>query len=165
LKLSITEVAEVAEVVAAVGVIISIIYLGYEVRQNTVAVRSTAYQAIHDAEDQFWSDLVSEPGVADLWQRGLEGGVEKLASEDRSRFTVTARRLIYLYQNVHYQNRKGVLDRELWEAWVASLDEFLVYPGFGDVLDEVRPHLSEPFNTLVNDRLNALDPSTAAIGR
>ena len=156
MKLSITEVAEVAEVVAAIGVIISLIYLGYEIRQNTVAVRSTAYQAIHDAEDQFWSDLVSEPGVADLWRRGLDVGLEDLTAEERARFTVTARRLIYLYQNVHYQNRKGVVDTELWDAWVASLDEFLAYRGFRDVLDEVRPHLSGPFNTLVSSRLNTL---------
>lgn len=152
MKLSITEIAEVAEVIAAIGVIISLIYLGYEVRQNTVAVRTTAYQAIHDAEDQFWSDLVSEPGVADLWQRGLQLGRENLTSEERARFNVTARRLIYLYQNVHYQNRQGVVDTELWDAWVASLDEFLTYQGFNEVLDEVRPHLSEPFNSLVSSR-------------
>lgn len=156
MKLSITEVAEVAEVVAAIGVIISLIYLGYEIRQNTVAVRSTAYQAIHDAEDQFWSDLVSGPGVADLWQRGLDGGLKGLTAEERARFTVTARRLIYLYQNVHYQNRKGVVDAELWDAWAASLDQYLAYRGFRDVLDEVRPHLSEPFNTLVINRLESL---------
>lgn len=156
MKLTITEVAEVAEVIAAIGVIISLIYLGYEIRQNTVAVRSTAYQAIHDAEDQFWSDLVSEPGVADLWRRGLDFGLEDLTAEERARFTVIARRLIYLYQNVHYQNRKGVVDLELWGAWVASLDEFLGYRGFRDVLDETRPHLSEPFNTLVTGRLNTL---------
>ena len=155
-KLTITEIAEVAEVVAAVGVLVSLLYVGYEVKQNTTAVQSTAYQAIHDAEDQFWSDLVSEPGAAALWQNGLDNGVESLEPGGRERFTVTARRLIYLFQNVHYQYRKGVVDDELWDAWLASLDEFLGEPGFEDVLRSISPHLSDPFNQLVAERMDQL---------
>lgn len=152
-RMTITELAEVAEVVAAVGVLLSLIYVGYEIRQNTTAVRSTAYQAIHDAEDGFWSDLAGDAGAARLWEQGLDSGPEPLAEGDRERFTVVARRLIYLFQNVHYQYRKGVVDEELWEAWLASLDEFLAEPGFREVLREVRPHLSGPFDRLVDERL------------
>jgi len=151
-KLTIGEIAEIAEVIAAVGVLVSLLYVGYEIKQNTVAVRSTAYQAIHDAEDGFWSDLASDAGAARLWERGLDLGLEPLAGGDRERFTVVARRLIYLFQNVHYQNRKGVVDEELWAAWVASLDEFLAEPGFRDVLRDIAPHLSDPFNELVGQR-------------
>jgi hypothetical protein len=64
-KLSITELAEVAEVVAGVGVLLSLLYVGFEIRQNTTAVRSTAYQAIHDAEDGFWSDQLIDRRLSD----------------------------------------------------------------------------------------------------
>jgi hypothetical protein len=148
------EMAEVAEVIAAVGVLLSLLYVGHEIKQNTTAVRSTAYQAIHDAEDGFWSDLASDPGAARLWQQGLESGLEPLAEGDLERFSVVARRLIYLYQNVHYQYRKGVVDEELWDAWLASLDEFLAEPGFREVLLDVSDHLSDPFNRLVEERLS-----------
>ena len=152
-KLTIGEIAEIAEVVAAVGVLVSLLYVGYEIKQNTAAVRSTAYQAIHDAEDGFWSDLAGDAEAARLWENGLDEGLEPLAAGDRERFTVTARRLIYLFQNVHYQNRKGVVDQELWDAWLASLDEFLAEPGFQEVFFEVSPHLSDPFNQLVDRRM------------
>ena len=155
-RMTITELAEVAEVVAAVGVLLSLLYVGYEVKQNTTAVRSTAYQAIHDAEDGFWSDLASDAGAARLWQQGLDSGLEALAEGDRDRFTVISRRLIYLYQNVHYQYTKGVVDEELWGAWLASLDEFLAERGFREVLLDVRPHLSDPFNRLVDERLSGV---------
>ncbi|MDH3769027.1 MAG: hypothetical protein OES99_11315, partial [Gammaproteobacteria bacterium] len=150
------EIAEVAEVVAAVGVLISLLYVGYEVNQNTAAVKSTAYQAIHDAEDGFWSDLASDETAARLWENGLNGGLEKLGHDERPRYVLATRRLIYLFQNVHYQSRKGVVDAELWGAWVASLDEFLVKPGFREVLDIIRPHLSDPFNQLVDSRITRL---------
>jgi len=150
--MKITEMAEVAEVVAAVGVLISLLYVGYEINQNTVAVRSTAYQAIHDAEDQFWADLGGDPVAVQLWQAGLRGGLANLDTPERDRFVVIARRLIYLYQNVHYQNRKGVVEEDLWQAWAVSLDEFIAEPGFSEVLDDVRPHLSDEFKGLVDQR-------------
>jgi hypothetical protein len=158
--MTIGEMAEVAEVVAAVGVLLSLLYVGYEIKQNTTAVRSTAYQAIHDAEDGFWADLASDAGAARLWQQGLDTGLESLEEGDRERFTVVVRRLIYLFQNVHYQYRKGVVDEELWEAWLASLDEFLFEPGFREVFLDVRLHLSDPFNQLIDARL-----SDAALAR
>ena len=154
--MKLVEIAEVAEVIAAVGVLISLLYVGYEINQNTVAVKSTAYQAIQDAEDGFWSDLTSDATIAQLWGKGLEGGLEKLEPSERARFVLSARRLIYLFQNVHYQSRKGVVDAELWTAWVASLDEFVVQPGFLDVLEIARPHLSDPFNQLLDSRITGL---------
>ena len=63
----------------------------------------TAYQAIHDAEDQFWETPVSDAAASSLWDTGLRGGLEAIAPDQQARFTLTARRLIYLYQNVHYQ--------------------------------------------------------------
>ena len=151
--MKLVELAEVAEVIAAVGVLISLLYVGYEINQNTVAVQSNAYQAIHDAEDDFWSDLTGDATMAQLWEKGLEAGLEKLEPAERTRFVLAARRLIYLFQNVHYQSRKGVVDDELWTAWVASMDEFVVQPGFRDVLEITRPHLSDPFNQLLDSRV------------
>ncbi len=154
--MKLVELAEVAEVIAAVGVLISLLYVGYEIKQNTVAVKSSAYQAIHDAEDEFWSDLTGDATMALLWEKGLESGLQNLEPSDRTRFVLAARRLIYIFQNVHYQNRKEVVDDELWLAWVASIDEFLVQPGFRDVLEIARPHLSDPFNQLLDSRIMLL---------
>lgn len=150
--MKIKKVAAIAEIVSAVAVVISLIYVGYELRQNTAAVRSTAYQSIHDAEDLFWQSISADAQLSAVWDAGLSGGLETLRPTERSQFTITVRRLIYLYQNVHYQRRKDVVDDELWTAWLASLDEHLATKGFTDVLVEVKPHLSDPFNELIDSR-------------
>lgn len=150
--MKIKKVASIAEIVSAVAVIVSLLYVGYEVRQNTAVVKSTAYQSIHDAEDLFWSGISIDAKLSASWQAGLDGGLQSLSSDQQPQFSITARRLIYLFQNVHYQRRKGVIDDELWGAWVASLDEFLVQRGFTEVLTITRPHLSKPFVDLVDNR-------------
>ena len=145
-------ITSIAEIVSAVAVIISLVYLGYEVRQNTVAVASGSYQAIHDAEDAFWQSISGDPSASDAWERGLAEGMAELAPQEKAQFSINARRLIYLFQNVHYQRRKGVVDDELWDAWAASLDEFLALPGFAHMVEVTRPHLSGPFLEHVDSR-------------
>lgn len=150
--MKIKKVAAIAEIVSAIAVVISLIYVAYELRQNTAAVRSTAYQSIHDAEDLFWQSISADAQLSSVWDAGLSGGLDALQPAARSQFAITVRRLIYLYQNVHYQRRKGVVDDELWSAWLASLDEHLDMKGFTEVLTDTRPHLSEPFNELLDSR-------------
>lgn len=148
----IEKLASVAEIVSALAVVVSLLYVGWEVRQNTTAVKSSAYQSIHDAEDLFWSSVSSDPHVSALWETGLRGGLEALQPEQRPQFVALGKRLIYLFQNVHYQRRKGVVDDELWNAWLASLDEFRAQKGFQEVIGMTRPHLSDPFRELLNSR-------------
>jgi hypothetical protein len=150
--MKIKKVAAIAEIISAVAVIVSLLYVGYEVRQNTAAVKSTAYQSIHDAEDLFWQSISADSELSVLWDAGMIGGLEALEPAERSQYAITVRRLIYLYQNVHYQQRKGVVDDELWNAWLASLDQHLGMRGFVEVLRDTKPHLSAPFNELLNSR-------------
>ena len=150
--MKIKKAAAIAEVVSAIAVVISLLYVGYEVRQNTAAVKSTAYQSIHDAEDLFWQSISADAELSALWDAGMTGGLDALQPAQRSQYTIIVRRLIYLYQNVHYQRRKGVVDDELWNAWLASLDQHLAMQGFAEVLRDTKPHLSDPFNELLKSR-------------
>jgi len=151
--MSLEKVTSVAEIVSAIALIISLLYVASEVKQNTKATKSTTYQAIHDAEDQFWSSLSADKELSMLWDKGLKIGISSLQLDEKAQFTISTKRLIYMFQNVHYQRRKDVVDDELWDAWVASLDEFLSEPGFQDVIQSAKPHLSSHFNELIDSRL------------
>jgi hypothetical protein len=76
-----------------------------------------------------------------------------LSSGQQSQFRTVAKRVIYLFQNVHYQRRKGVVDDEFWAGWVTSLDEFVGQQGFQDVLATTRPHLGDPFQASLDSRM------------
>ena len=151
---NIDKAASLAEIISAIALIISLLYVASEVKQNTKATKSTTYQAIHDAEDQYWSSLSGNKELSIIWNKGLKNGMSSLNTDEQTQFTISIRRLIYMFQNVHYQKRKDAVDDELWDAWVASLDEFLSEPGFQDVVQITKPHLSSYFNNLIESRLD-----------
>ena len=57
--MKLAELAQVAEIIAAVAVVVSLVYVGIEVRSNTSAVRGAAMQAIATTDlsaERTWSD-------------------------------------------------------------------------------------------------------------
>ena len=63
--------ASIAEIVAAVGIIISLLFVGFEVRDGNLETRAATTQAALDAEMAFQTQLVE---YADVWQHVIISG-------------------------------------------------------------------------------------------
>ena len=124
--MSLDLIVVIAEVVGAAGVILSLLFVAMQLRENTHALRSTESHALHDSENVFYSDLSSDPDLARIWELA-PAGISNIPEEDRPQWNIIALRLILLFQMVHYQRRKRMVDDELWEAWDASWVENDVY--------------------------------------
>jgi hypothetical protein len=52
---------EVREVVGFAGVVASLVFVGVEIRQNTVTARAAAYQAMGEAVSDSWIGVSDDP--------------------------------------------------------------------------------------------------------
>ena len=71
--MSIQDWAAIGEMVGAIAVVVSLIYVGVQLRQNTLATRvitSQAFIQIHGGEAD---PIVQEPAFRDIYWRGLAG--------------------------------------------------------------------------------------------
>jgi hypothetical protein len=58
MKLTLTEIAELAEVIAAVAIVISLIFVGMQLRENTIATKSAnANASVAAIQDWYENDL------------------------------------------------------------------------------------------------------------
>ncbi len=71
-----TAIGSVAEIVAAVGVIVSLIYLALQVRQNTQSIRAATYDAMVRTNGDFLLPLIQDPDLARTFERAVEGWSE-----------------------------------------------------------------------------------------
>ena len=91
LNFNINKVASMAEILSAIALIISLLYIAREVRQNTKATKSSTYQSIHDAEDQYWSSLSNNKELTLIWNKGLKNGMSSLNSDEQTQFIISIR--------------------------------------------------------------------------
>lgn len=66
------EVASIAEIAGGFAVVISLIYVGLQLRQNTSAIRSATAQAVHDNYAAWYINLPNDPALNDLVIKGLQ---------------------------------------------------------------------------------------------
>jgi len=108
----------VRQFAAAVGVVLSLVFVGIQIRQNTAAVRSATLQALSDAQRELILSSVLEENHSALVTRVFRGET----SEDFTEFENT--RLFGWYvvlvahlQNTYLQREAGVVDDDVFESF------------------------------------------------
>lgn len=133
-----------------VGVVITLVYLAIQIRQNTAQLRSAADQTrlssldeINRELDAWQSDLVVSEEVANIWLRGLKGD-EQLRGADRMRFEYHGARLVHIWQGNYFRYRETG-DAENWGTTISHVQMFLGWPGFRAYWDRTKHLQTEAF--------------------
>ncbi|MCH7600444.1 MAG: hypothetical protein IH973_11865 [Myxococcales bacterium] len=126
--MTLEDLGNIGESVGAIGVIVSLVYLATQIRQNTKAVRSNTSQAITDSRVEFLSSISDNPEVARMFFSGLSD-LDSLGPDERSRFAIMMARFIATMENCHYQHLRGAMDQEQWTRMLGILRWFMSTPG------------------------------------
>jgi hypothetical protein len=100
--------AAIAEALGAIGVVASLIYVGYQVKETRKAVRAATAQARTDLGVQLITSRYTSD-IAELLEKSALTDTELSAAEAfklKSFFTAHVRHC----QNLYYQHREGLLD-------------------------------------------------------
>ena len=118
--MTIQDLGSIGEFVAAIVVVITLIFLTVQTRQNTQAVKnSTALSGL-----QFWTDFAAriahDPEMTDLYVRGMLS-FTTLTPDDKVRFDLLAVTFTKAAETFFRLNRGGSLDPSEWESWERSI--------------------------------------------
>lgn len=127
--MSLETLANLGEFLAAIGMFVSLVYLGVQTRQNTLAVRGGAQQTWSQISGELLHDLYSDAEVASLFQRATSAE-DGLTDVEQFRFHVIMLRLIRNAEGLAYLQERGLVDSDIWNAYLASTRCYLELPGF-----------------------------------
>jgi len=107
------QLANIAEISAAALVIVSLIYVGLQVRQNTVTIKS---QAVGSANQQAKTELLwfGNKEFAPLFQKSINAP-ETLTKDDLHQLNAWNILLLLGRSNFHQLYKLGVLSEERWK--------------------------------------------------
>ena len=120
--------AQLGEFVGGFFVVISLVYLAHQVRQNTTSLRTENYARALDRLSTVQRNLSSDGELNRIVVVGAQAP-EALSRSDRMRFTWYLYELVGAAEFVHHQARQGALPDEVWERWKATIVWWLSNPG------------------------------------
>lgn len=142
MKWKLSEIASVAEVVAAIGVILSLLFVGFQIKDGNRETRAATLQATLDSEMALQAEAMR---YADVWDKVLSG-TQLEEGEEKRRAILLVNMLMTLYQNQYYQFESGYLDRPpimeqpvtwpIYEEWRKSGGATNRPPEFLEILDK-----------------------------
>ena len=118
----------IGELVGLVVVIISVIYLALQVRQNTEVSRLTAAQSFADVDNAFVSIINTSPTLAEILHRG-SNDISILEGGERIQFEAFHDQVFISIQACYFQWQTGALDTRLWNTFKSASLDLLAHPG------------------------------------
>jgi hypothetical protein len=153
----------IGDFVGGIGVVITLIYLALQIRQNTRQVEQSMQvsraQALRDTYTPVWTLAAArDPELAAFYARGM-AQPEVLSSEEQIRFFFLMGTVLGEIEKNHLTYAQGLLTDERWESGLRQLRWYINQPGgayywqrfrsmhtraFADVVEQQRQDVGAP---------------------
>jgi len=148
------QLANIAEISAAALFIVSLIYVGLQVRQNTGATQAAAGQAYADAAITVVGLINSSSTLADILHRGANG-MSNLKDGEIIQFGAFLNQSFIIYETFYFQWKAGVLDSRLWSIYSHAIASLMVQTGQQQWWETRHHWYDQEFQEYVNQIIDA----------
>ena len=133
---------QIGELVAAIAVIVSLIYVGRQMKQNTEAVQISAAQEFVQMLNTFTADLGGSDEMAMIWYQGATD-YKSLDKVKVIRFHAMAAQWMKIMESSYQQWKRGAIDEDTWKGIVSIQQDTVVSSGLVE-WEKVRGHWLGP---------------------
>ncbi len=151
----------ITELVGLAAVILTLVFVGFELRQNTRAVESSATQEVHANFASWYASLQSDPELLMITVKGMQD-YGALDVREKGQFIAVFMVFTSNCQTAFYKWRDGLLDEELWNGWRQLSLNFFSTNGGKDFWDERSYMFGAGFRDFVNREIIPAKPNPKA---
>ena len=144
--------ANLGEIIGAITVVVSLIYLAVQVRQNTRAQQTENFSRALDRVAAIQATLSQDPETSVIFSKGVSDPSD-LTSRERMQFTWTMYELFGAFEFMFLASKTNAIPEEIWRRWSSAVAWWLSYSGV-QAWWSVRPiPFSESFTSYIDSLL------------
>ncbi len=120
--------ANLGEIIGAIAVVVSLIYLAAQVRQNTQAQRTENFSRALDRVAAMQSALSQDSETSVIFSKGV-ADPSKLTPRERLQFTWAMYELFGAFEFMFLASKTSSIPEEVWQRWSAAVAFWLSFSG------------------------------------
>ena len=134
-------IGAVGETVGALAVVISLVYLATQIRNQN---REAKISSVHEITEAFRQAITSfqDAQRATVYTKALND-YDGLSEAEKLQFISMVQGLLRVWEEAFYQFTEARLDERVWNAWVAQYRDWISSSGFQRVW-AIRKHTYSP---------------------
>jgi hypothetical protein len=118
----------IGEMIGGFAIIISLIYVGFQIRQNTKANQISAAHSYLDTQNGYVGLINLSGRLADILHRGVDD-MSELQGGDAIQFSAFHDQSFSSFQTFYIDWREGVLDDRLWDYYKHTIADLMFHHG------------------------------------
>lgn len=120
--------ANLGEIIGAIAVVVSLIYLAVQVRQNTRAQRTENFSRALDRVAAMQANLSQDSETAVIFSKGVMN-TSDLEPRERIQFTWAMYELFGTFEFMFLASKADAIPEEVWQRWSSAVAWWLTFPG------------------------------------
>ena len=121
-------IGSTAEIIGALGVIVSLMYLAMQIRNQNRQSRLDVVNELARQRNEYSGNLADNGELAEIWFRGLKG-YEELPEIERVRFSAHIARMVRVMENLFQHRAEDQFKGENWDAFDRYIRDTFSYKG------------------------------------
>lgn len=149
-------IGAISELIGAVAVVVTLIYLAVQIRQNTRAIRLDTGHAITEEFRGMFALMAEHKELADLVHKAA-ADPSAITGVDKVRYYGLNGNFIRALENAYIQWSEGALDMRHWEGMKRMLSDYARLPGFQEFWRDRKHWFSDDFQQFMDTDIFAPD--------
>jgi hypothetical protein len=146
--------SDVREWVSVAAVVVGLVFVGYELRQNTKVQRISATQTLAAEYADALEAMAYEGEAACVYALGING-VDNLSDDERLRFFVMMFEIFRSAEQLHYYAVEGMVEPRIWRGFERQVTEVASLPGVQEWWSARRAWFSDEFQEFLDSTIAA----------
>ena len=120
-------IGAIGEILGAIAVVVSLLYLGTQIRAQN---REARVSSVHQIVEAFRNSItaIQDHSKAEVFIRGASG-FESMSESERVQYISIFQGIFRVWEEAYFHFSEGRLDEEIWTAMVAQYKDLLALDG------------------------------------
>jgi hypothetical protein len=158
-SMQLSALADIATIVESFFVIVSVLFIWREVRENTRLTKAANMQSLVELTSPFNMQLIQDRKLAEYWVHGAKTFPE-MDEVEKYRYHSMLTWWLILHENIYYQWKNKLLDNSVYAGWVHDLETFVkeqnLWLFWGNMKDTYQPDFANFVNCVVEKSRKSL---------
>lgn len=148
------------ELVSAGAILVGLIFVGFELRQNTSALEADTMQGLLELSNQAFYEITSNPELAELIVRARRN-LDDLDEGEYLQYRSYVWADWNIWEHLFYSYSSGTMNDKLWDSWDKSCYSLYCEHSSRLIWNEIEPYFGREFRAHIQ---NLSEEDCASVG-
>jgi hypothetical protein len=152
MKLKLSDYASIAEIVSGLAVVITLVFLALEIRDNTEATRADAFDRNISSLNEIRGWIANSPDLTRAWRAYADGQSARLDETELNRLGIVMVAIMGVYEKAYFARKAELIGDSEWSRFEPLVCGHYEASARAGILKDWQSAITTEFHAFIEER-------------